>query len=81
MGFQKGKHYQKLDIDFPISKQLSDAIDAFINHINNENGMSEDCYRDEIDFWLKDSYGKITEEQYDMIKRYYVWGKIYDTQE
>ena len=81
MGFQKGKHYEKLDIDFPISKQLSNAIDAFLDNINNGNGSCEDCYRDEIEFWLKDSYGKLTEKQYDMIKRYYVWGEIYDKHE
>jgi len=69
--------YQELPIDFPITAELSNAIHAFLRHINEEDGHNEDCYRDEIDFWLKDSSKKLTKEQYRLLCDYYVLGDIY----
>ena len=79
MEYINGKQYKKLEIDFPISKELNDAINTFMHHINDESGTSEDCYRDIIEFWLKDSHGKLTENQYQMLKDYYVLGGIYSS--
>lgn len=69
--------YQKLEIDFPITEDLENAINIFVHHINYESGTSEDCYRTEIHFWLKDSQKRLTSEQYETIKQYYVLGGIY----
>ena len=67
----------KYKIPFDLPEELENAIDVFLNHINYENDMSEDCYRNEIHFWLKDLYGKISEIDYDKLKNYYVHGDIY----
>ena len=74
-------HYDKLKIPFDLPEELENAIDTFLNHINYENGMSEDCYRSEIHFWMKDLYGKISEEDYEKLKNYYVHGDIYKVNE
>ena len=74
-------HYEKLEIPFDLPEELENAIDTFLNHINYEYGMSEDCYRSEIHFWLKDLYGKISEEDYEKLKNYYVHGGIYKVEE
>ena len=72
--------YKKLKIDYSLSDDLEGAIDTFLNHINNESGTAEDCYRSEILFWLKDSLERklITHNQYDELKRYYVLAGIYN---
>ena len=72
----KGK-YRKLEIDFEITPELSKAIDDLMNNINNGDGMSEDCYRCEIEFWLKDSFERLNRDQYQTLKEYYVLGDIY----
>lgn len=69
--------YQKLELQEPISEELEEAINVFMEHINNGDGLSEDCYRTEIYFWLKDAVNIMSQEQYDAIKRYYVFGGIY----
>ena len=72
--------YKKLEIDFPISEGLQKAIDDLMNEINYTNGSCEDLYRSEIEFWLKNEYfdcKRITGEQYEKLKRYYVLGDIY----
>ena len=69
--------YQKLKLKSPISEELEAAIDVFINYINNSDGQSEDCYRSEIEFWLKDAKSTMSQEQYDAVKKYYVLGGIY----
>ena len=74
-------HYEKLKIPFDLPEELENAIDTFLNHINYENGMSEDCYRSEIHFWLKDLYGKISEKDYEKLKKYYVHSGIYKMEE
>ena len=74
-------HYEKLKIPFDLPEELENAIDTFLNHINYENGMSEDCYRSEIHFWLKDLYGKISEKDYEKLKNYYVHSGIYKMEE
>ena len=67
-----------MKLSFPISKELDEAIDIFLKYINETDGMSEDCYRDEIDFWLKDNQPKLTEQQYRQLKDYYVLGGIFE---
>ncbi|MBQ9050591.1 MAG: hypothetical protein IJ126_08350 [Lachnospiraceae bacterium] len=71
--------YYKLDIDFELTEELGRAIDDLLHHINHENGRSEDRYRMEIDFWLRDALqrGKISRDQYDAVARYYIHGGIY----
>ena len=69
--------FKRLNIDCQLTPELDEAIDVFLNHINNENGKSEDCYRSEIHAWLKELYGKIPADQYDALKQYYVHGGIY----
>ncbi len=69
--------YCKLQISYKISQELEDAIDNFLDYINNERGSCEDCLRSEINIWLKDSYNKLSPEQYDELKAYYVHGGIY----
>ncbi|MBP5231381.1 MAG: hypothetical protein ILO68_06580 [Clostridia bacterium] len=48
-----------------------------MHHINFENGLSEDCYRSEIYFWLKDMREKMPVEEYESLRDYYVFGGIY----
>lgn len=72
-----GRGYKKLAIDCALSPELANAIENFMYHINFESGTSEDCYRSEIEFWLKDSYDQLLPDQYEEIKRYYVLGYIY----
>lgn len=77
---KKPRTYRKLDISFPISEELDDAINKFMNHINYEDGRSEDCYRSEVEFFLKDSFyfaHSLSEEHYDQLFDYYVSGGIY----
>ena len=69
--------FKKIDLPFPISEELSHAIDVFLEYINSQDGMLEDCYRSEIHFWLKDSAEKLTPDQYNLIKDYYVLGGIF----
>jgi len=78
--YKNGKHYRKLELDFPITEELDNAINVFMDHINNGDGNSEDCYRCEIQFWLKDAKDrlKLSCERYDMLNNYYVLGDIYD---
>lgn len=74
------KKYEKLNINFPISKELENAIDLFMESINKKGGSAEDCYRSEIDFWIKDCKyykHKLTDEQYNLLRNYYVLGGIY----
>ena len=72
--------YKKLDIDFELPPLLEAAIDRFVDYINTTNGSCEDCYRDEIDFFTKDCMmtHSLNDEQIDIIRRYYVWGDIYE---
>ncbi len=72
-----GRGYKKLDIDYDLSPELANAIENFMYHINFESGTSEDCYRSEIEIWLKDSYDKLDPNKYEELKRYYVLGDIY----
>ena len=74
-------HYEKLKIPFDLPEELENAIDTFLNHINYENGMSEDCDGRDIHFWLKDLYGKISEKDYEKLKNYYVHSGIYKMEE
>ncbi len=69
--------YKRLPINFELPSELDGAINRFVNHINTESGTSEDCYRSEIEFWLKDAQKGLTREQYDLLKQYYVLGGIY----
>lgn len=71
--------YKKLDIDFKLPEMLEDAIDRFLYHINHEDGNCEDCYRDEINFFLKECMDthSITSEQIELLREYYVWRGIY----
>lgn len=43
--------------------------------------LTEDCYRTEIDCCVKHAkrMGKISDEQYDAVKSYYVYGGIHET--
>ncbi len=75
------KNYQKLQISYRISQELEKAIDDFLDYINNERGSCEDCLRSEIDIWLRDSYHKLSPEQYAELKAYYVHGGIYKTED
>lgn len=73
---QNGIIYKPLEIDFKISEELQKAIENFINCINSENSLSEDCHRSEIDFWIKaDTH--LTQEQYITLRDYYTFGGIY----
>ena len=69
--------YQELPIDFSITPELNNAIHAFLKHINEEDGHNEDCYRDEIESWLKDAFEILSTEQFRMLYDYYVLGDIY----
>lgn len=75
----KQRKYRRLDINFSLTEELELTIGTFMQHINEESGTSEDCYRSEIDFWLKDALGrkKICRDQYELLKDYYVHGGIY----
>jgi hypothetical protein len=69
--------YKKLEIDFELPTLLDEKICEFIDYINNdEKHLSEDCYRTEIACLLKDT--KLNSEQIDLLKKYYVWGEIYN---
>ena len=56
-------------------------VDVSRPWVYHENGMSEDCYKSEIHFWLKDLYGNISEKDYKKLKNYYVHGGIYKVDE
>lgn len=46
--FSRG--YRKLELDFPIPKELSDAINEMVDFVNFQRDCSaEDAYRTEID--------------------------------
>ena len=71
--------YKKIDtIDTTVWPWLDKAIDTFLNHINNEDGHLEDCYRDEIESWLKAYWDHIPRGQFYELKEYYVLGGIYE---
>ena len=73
---KKNIKYKPLNINFVITDELQNAIDNFLNCINNEGFSSEDCYRSEIDFWIKaDTH--LTQEQYSTLRDYYTFGGIY----
>lgn len=76
---EKRNKYVQLNIDFSISDSLQHAIDVFLHHINYESGTSEDCLRSEIDFYLKENKPTLSQEQYELLKDYYVNGAIYST--
>ena len=68
--------YKPLEISFVISEPLKKAINDFINCINSDDSSSEDCYRSEIDFWIK-AQKNLTKEQYNLLREYYTFGGIY----
>ncbi len=69
--------YEKLKVDFKIPEDIEKMIDQFLYHINNEDGFSEDYYRSELSFMLKEFNIKLTKEQIDILQEYYVDGGIY----
>lgn len=71
--------YTELGIDFEITPQLQNAINDLLNHVNNEDGSSEDMYRCEISFWLKDAFDRsvVDRSQYELLNDYYVHKGIY----
>ena len=71
------RQYKPLSVKIKLSDELTVAINAFMDHINYGSGSAEDCYRDEVDFWLKDSFGKLPDDDYHMLRQYYVLGGIY----
>ena len=71
------RKYTPLSIDVKLSDELTAAINALMEYINFGSGSAEDCYRDEVDFWLKDSFGKLPDDVYRTLKQYYVLGGIY----
>lgn len=72
------ERYHALNIDYAISQQLQRAIDDFLYHINYEDGTSEDCYRSEIHFWLKDELDHgMSFQQFEQLKEYYVLGGVF----
>lgn len=71
--------YRKLEIDFKLSDFLEEEIEKFLNHVNNENGLSADCFQTEIKLMIRDS-DNLTEEQRQLLLNYYVWGGIFDGQ-
>lgn len=77
----KEERYKPLNIDFSISEDMQNAIDLFLKYINNKNesGLSEDCYRADIDVLLKDEYNKkkISIDEFNILRNYYVKGQIY----
>ena len=72
--------YKKLEISFHITDELENAIEDLMRDINEGDGSSEDCYRSEIMFWIKDMYMKdeLTDTQYELLNDYYVHGGIYN---
>lgn len=71
------RQYKPLSINTKLSDELTAAINSFIEYINYGSGSAEDCYRDEVDFWLKDSFGKLSDADYRTLRQYYVLGGIY----
>ncbi len=74
-----GGKYEKYKLDFSITEELDQAIEDLMHHINNTDGGSEDRYRAEIDFWLKDALmrNRINHDQYQELRDYYVLCEIY----
>ena len=72
--------YKQFPLGFPITEELAQAINDLMNHINNTDGGSEDRYRCEIEFWLKDALmrNRINRDQYQTLKDYYVHCGIYE---
>ena len=64
-----------------VSDDLYSLIRDFVDYLNTtDNGLSEDCYRTEIDCeinWEK-THDILSEEDADVLKEYYVFGGIYD---
>ena len=77
MQYKKKDIYKKIEIDYIISEELNKFINEFVEYLNNSDGESEDYYRYEIDFWLKDYKDRLTDEQYNILREYYVRGGIY----
>ncbi len=71
------KIYKRLEVDFELPDYLEEEIEAFLNHINNENGLSEDCYRVEIQLMIRDT-PSFTAEQKQLLYNYYARGGIYE---
>ena len=71
------REYKPLQVSVMLSDELMLAINSFLDYINHESGSAEDCYRDEVDFWLKDSFDKLSSEEYEALRSYYVLGGIY----
>ena len=73
----KEARFHRLKIDYELSEALNNAIDDLLGELNESDGMSEDCYRTEIDCWIKDYRRHLTEDQYAELRNYYVLGGIY----
>ena len=74
--FSRG--YRKLELDFPIPKELSDAINEMVDFVNFQRDCSaEDAYRTEIDCILRYYRKRFLPEQMALLKDYYVHRGIY----
>lgn len=78
MLYKKREHYNKLNIDFNIPDFLEEEINVFVDYLNNSDGLSEDCYREEISLMIRDS--ELSDDRKKLLKDYYVWGGIYNDQ-
>ena len=76
----RNRGYEKISVG-KLTEELEQAIDTLLDHINTGSGTSGDYYRTEIDCCVKHAkrMGKISDEQYDAVKSYYVYGGIHET--
>ena len=74
------KNPQPLELDFEVPQSLQRDIDDFLEYLRTDDTQSlEDCYRTEIDCELRWCLreAKISREQYQLLKDYYVHKGIY----
>ncbi len=73
----EGKTYQPLKINFEIPDFLQMEIDQYIDDLNNNGGMSNDLFCEEIKYYIKWCVN-LTPEQRDMLYKYYYKGEIFN---
>lgn len=72
--------YKKLDIDFDIPEELNDSIEQLLRFLNTSpHPERDDCERTEVLMDLNWCFREklLTDEQIDLLKKYYVKGGIH----
>ena len=60
-----------LEIKSKIPEDMQEMIDAYIDHMNNGNGLLADIYQVELSLMIRDYKDCFTSDEVEALKKYY----------